>query len=418
MAIIDPTLRRTASSLRATLRGQVRDLRVASVRRSLRVTPAGAGTAARVAIIPPAVPGSLGDAAMISATAGYWHRQGADYVDLLFGGDWPLDAPVRNRVASSDFFYRGDLQEHRALIARLSQYSHLFFIGADVIDGAYAPASVTRRLSLLADFACAGGSARVLGASYNDHPEPRTRAALAALPEAVTICARDPVSLERLRAVRPGGLRQVADLAFLVEPRPEHPDAQAATAFIAHQRAEGRRIVAMNANYLQVAKVPALRAALRSIAEGLLAKGVALLLVPHDRRSAEPDAHHLRTAIEGLPEEAIARTHLIDSDSPGAVKATLGQVDLLFTGRLHAQILAMGSGTPVFGLAYQGKFEGLLALFELPPTELLATPEDAAADPALLVARLEALLHKSRTLRTAIEQRLPAVRALSEANFR
>ncbi len=177
MGLIHPAARRTLSSLKATARGRLRDFQVAAVRNRLHVAPPAPGEPARVAIIPPAIPGSLGDAAMISAAAGYWQAQGAAYVDLLFGGDWPLDAAVRDRVASSDFFYRGNLAEHRTLIARLGQYSHLFFIGADVIDGAYAPASVMRRLSLLADFVRAGGQARVLGASYNAHPEPRTRAA-------------------------------------------------------------------------------------------------------------------------------------------------------------------------------------------------------------------------------------------------
>jgi len=401
--------------IKTLLRDCARRVLLPLARRRLRATPVPAGK--RAAIVPPAIPGSVGDAAMISSTIQTLRKRGFDKVDLLFGDNWPLDEAVDARIASSAFFYSGSPTQQADLVGRLADYSHVYFIGADVIDGAYNPNSVCRRISLLSEASAAGRSATVLGSSYNHEPNPATQQALVDAPPGVVICARDPFSRERLEKATGRPIRQVADLAFLLQPKPDHPKAQEALAWIAQRRQAGEQIVAININYLQMAKHPDLEGAYRSVAESLVDAGVSLLLVPHDSRTAKPDVHHLQAITGGFARDYLSRTWLLETESPGVVKAALANVDLLFTGRLHAMILAMGAGTPALGVVYQGKFEGMLSLFELNSDELTVDPAAFIKDPESMTAAIHEALGKVAALRATIRERLPAVLALSEQNF-
>lgn len=374
----------------------------------------------RAAVIPPAVCGSVGDAAMISATFETLRDLGFRQVDFLSGESgelWPLDSEPDTWVAASSFFYQGNRVQQARLLWRLGRYSHLFFIGADVLDGAYNPWSVARRLSLLHAAAGIGRHATILGCSFNSHPDPLMIATLRDLPQGTRINARDPVSAERMRTMLQRPVAQAADVAFLVKPRPDHPDAARAGKWIAARRAKTGGIVALNANYLQFAKQPSLLPAYIATARALLDYGASLLLVPHDNRTEEPDLLHLQRIAAAVAQPGDERIHILDTISPGAVKATLGQVDLLVTGRLHAMILGMGAGTPSIGLAYQGKFEGLFELFDLPVTDFLFDPEAFAADPAALIARAGQMLGHSSDTRARIVAKLPRVTKLSLGNF-
>ncbi|NMG63590.1 hypothetical protein GPA19_01315 [Azoarcus indigens] len=371
----------------------------------------------RAAIIPPAIPGSLGDAAMISASADYLRSVGFKKVDLFFGSEWPLDVPIDDFVAAERYFYHASNWQLARLINRLPAYSHMFFIGADVIDGAYNPGSVRRRLSLLEEANRLGIHCTVLGSSYNEAPEESTRAKLRTLPEQIAICARDPVSHGRLASQLERPILQTADLAFLLEPRRDHPAAAATRDWISARRAAGDRILAVNANYLHAAKLPALRGALTGFLRRLLEEKLSIVLVPHDTRSDEPDEALLAKAAAGLPDELHGRIRMMPPASPGAIKSVLANVDLLASGRLHAIILALGSGTPVFGFTYQGKFEGLLQLLELNTDTLLRSPAELAAHPRQIAELVLGQLERAGELREHIARTLPKVLSLSRSNF-
>lgn len=371
----------------------------------------------RALIIPPAVPGSLGDAAMLSSTVHCTRARGARGVDLAFGGEWPLDARVDGRIATERFFYQGHPVEHARTIARLSRYAEVYFVGADVIDGAYNPRSVCARLSLLADAARLGRRAVLLGASYNERPEASTRAALRALPPEVVICARDPRSKARLEQVVERSVRQVADLAFLLAARPEAPAAAEAKAWIAARRAAGDQVVGLNANYLHAEHDARVPEAVFALLSALTSRGLSVLLVPHDTRSRRPDRVLLESAAARLSPEARARVRTLPPESPGVVAAVLSAVDLMIGGRMHAAILALSGGTPVFCFTYQDKFEGLLALFDLDGSALCATPIQLVEQPEIVLAQTLAALSSAPRLRLQIEARLPAVKELARLNF-
>jgi polysaccharide pyruvyl transferase WcaK-like protein len=60
------------------------------------------------------------------------------------------------------------------------------------------------------------------------------------------------------------------------------------------------------------------------------------------------------------------------------IKALSGQVDLVLTGRMHLAIAALGMGTPAFCTVYQGKFEGLMQMFELEGMTITPSRMDSA----------------------------------------
>lgn len=398
------------------LKRQVGNFAVRASLRSLNRKTSKAA-ALRAAIIPPATPGSVGDAAMMSAAAAALRQRGFERVDIFYDQEWPLDSRIDRFIPSSAFFYGDSSKQRAALLRGLVGYTHVFFVGADVLDGAYSPGSVCRRISLVGDASASGRTGVIFGASFNESPDLGTRTALAALPASATVCARDPQSRERMLDVLRRPIRQTADLAFLLEPAPEHPDAVQALDFIKERRRAGDRVIALNVNYLQVAKMPDLIVAYREIAAHWMRSAVSLLLVPHDSRTDTPDAYHLRSIVEGWTPALLARTHMIETESPGAMKAALASVDFLCTGRLHAMILAMGSGTPAMGVVYQNKFEGMLQLFHLSANDFTTSPECLVRDATGFADRVLDLLARASELRTLVTSRVPAVRRLAENNF-
>lgn len=368
-------------------------------------------------VIPPAVPGSLGDAAMIAASSRSLRAQGVEAVDLLYGQDWELDEKVDRHVAGERFFYRQSPLQLALLVSRLGDYSEIYFVGADVIDGAYNPISVNGRLFLLAEAARTGKKATILGASYNRNPEETTRRTLRSLPAAVTVCARDPLSRTRMEKALDRPVRQVADLAFLLAPRDEHPEAREAIAWIEARRAAGDQVIGLNANYIHAEKDPALPQALQRLVAELLRRELSILLIPHDTRSQRPDRKLLEEAVAATGADEKARIRMLPPVSPGVVRAVTPKLDLLATGRMHAAILGLSAGTPAFCFAYQDKFEGMFQLFELDGADLLSTPESLSRNPVQVAARIVDRLAEKESLRRHIAGRVRAVLELSRQNF-
>lgn len=368
-------------------------------------------------IIPPAIPGSLGDAAMISASTTFLRNAGVSGVDLLYGKTWTLDEKIDRRVPGERFFYRQSRIQEALLLARLPRYEACYFIGADVIDGAYNPRSVNARLSLVAEAARLGKKATVLGASYNTHPETTTRETLRNLPASVTVCARDPVSRMRMESVLERPIRQVADLAFLLPPRAEHLLVQQAHDWIERRKAKGDQVIGVNANYLHAEKDAGIPPALKVFIQQLLRQPLSLVLIPHDTRSKRPDQRLLEEATAGLSAAERERIFMLPPVSPGVVRAVTPALDMLATGRMHTAILGLSGGTAPFNFAYQDKFEGLLQFFKLDQSGLLCTPKELTSDPVRVAEKFLHVLHDKETFQQHIQQYLPQVLTLARANF-
>jgi polysaccharide pyruvyl transferase WcaK-like protein len=371
----------------------------------------------RVLIIPPAVPGSLGDAAMISASAHFLRTQGAAKVDLLYGKAWNLDEKIDSRISGERFFYKNSYMQQALLVSLLPRYSECYFIGADVIDGAYNPKSVSARISLLAEAASLGKKATLLGASYNKTPEDTTKKALSELPASVTICARDPVSRKRMEEALNRPIRQVADLAFLLRPRLADPIVHQAKNWIASRRKAGDQVIGLNANYLHAQKDPQILGALNILVERLLCSDLSIMLIPHDTRSEMPDKKLLEEATAFVSVKNRERIYMLPPESPGIVRAVVPELDMLATGRMHTAILSISGGTPAFCFAYQDKFEGLLQFFDLERSELLSSPTELSAVPEIVAEKIVAKLKEKKLFEEKIKHHISDVLALSENNF-
>ncbi|HBR68764.1 MAG TPA: hypothetical protein DEA55_05240 [Rhodospirillaceae bacterium] len=369
-------------------------------------------------IIPPATPGSLGDAAMISATVRFLRQQEAESVALVYGKRWELDEKIDRRIAAERFFYKGSPIQRSLLFSRIQKISGIFLIGADIIDGSYSPLSVQRRLTLLDRAARLGKKATILGASYSKSPEKGARDTLRSLPENVVICARDPISYKRMEESLDRPIRQTADVAFLARSYPEHPIAQKASEWISARKKAGDEVFALNANYLHFSKDNTVQNALTEVLKTLMRDARSVLLIPHDVRFNQPDQKLLETIANSLSPSYKERIYMLPPESPGAIKAALSEVDFLITGRMHAAILALGTGTPAFCFTYQDKFEGLYSLFGLQDADLLSAPEELATNPAQVSLKIIEAIKRREDLRKKVNQHLPGIVELARANFK
>jgi polysaccharide pyruvyl transferase WcaK-like protein len=110
-----------------------------------------------------------------------------------------------------------------------------------------------------------------------------------------------------------------------------------------------------------------------------------ILLLPTYSAPYENDVEVCRTFASLLPDCDIRLACISD---PALYKAVTGRLRVLISSRMHPLILAAGMGTPIVGLAYNGKFEGMFDMLQMPRQMLWL--EQIAAD---LPLRLASLVH-------------------------
>jgi len=200
--------------------------------------------------------------------------------------------------------------------------------------------------------------------------------------------------------------------------RPESDESTKAIAWIENRRKAGDQIIGLNANYLHAEKDERVPGGLVKFLTVLMKSEISVVLVPHDIRSQRPDGKLLADAVAALPADYGERFYTLPPISPGTIKAVMAKVDMLATGRMHAAILAMSSGTPAFSFAYQEKFEGLYTFLGVQDQDLLSSPTELAEKPEQVAAALLSRLRDQDQIRALIHHNLPAVLELSKENFR
>jgi polysaccharide pyruvyl transferase WcaK-like protein len=372
----------------------------------------------RAVLIPCSELGSIGDAAMTVGAASRLRELGFDHISLLSADEGLEEGLIDEFYECIDYFKGRNRARLIGIYRRIINASHVFMIGADVIDGKYSPLSVRKRLGVLGSAARLGKSATLLGSSYNTTPESTTKKALIALPASVRICARDPLSRERLQSALRRPIEQVADLALLVKAEPDRCEAMAAASWMSAQRADGRKIIGLVLNALH--SDPPLIHSISEIAQILIQKDISIVMAAHDHRptaNGATDEQCLKDLLSHLSPVARQRTHLLRTMSPGVVKAVFGAADLLVSGRLHAIILASGLACPSIGISYQGKFEGFMSLIGQSGSGQNFAPEEISAENSALLASIEYKVENSASLRSSIEERLPSAISLAMNNI-
>lgn len=370
--------------------------------------------------------GSLGDQAMLLVAIQRLRAAGYNEI-LIISEEKPSrrDLPqFPDRVIGVEGYFHWKISEAIRFQREFSSCNGCFILGADIMDGHYSVADSLKRVHLLELASSFGFVGKAFGFSFNESPAKSVVNALRSLPDAVELLARDPVSHRRLESALERPVKLVADLAFLLQPDPEGDSAKATLRWIKSQRAQGARVIGVNANALLARgnyKDPYPVAVGLAKAMHELHKAhpeLCFVLISHDSRGAFNDAALNRIVYEIVSfNNAAIRERIFIMPSPcyaSEVKAVSAELDLAITGRMHFAIACLGQGTPALCIGYQGKMEGLFEHFELP--DMVISPNNAF-DSNGLAEMAKAKLEKATELRAHINKRLPKVHSLAELNF-
>ncbi len=394
-----------------------------------RISRRGRQEDLRVLILPPAAPGSLGDEAMLLATIATL-RQGRRVRTIgvlnifaerpLFSAqaaDAELCAPVKGTTALRY------VMQHRK---ELKNWDVLLILGADILDGAYSLDMSVFYLELASVAADVGIQARVLGFSFNAHPDKRIVDALGRMSPLSELCPRDPVSMQRVIATGTGAkLTPVADTAFLLPPDEGKLDTELLQ-WLNERRATGRTLVGLNMSGHTLSPLVERNAGdqsavVRQISQsvGTLAQGrqLSFVLLPHDSR------RH-RHALSDVEICALIKQELqsmgvdvwagnVPFDAAGT-KAVCAKLDLIVTGRMHVAIASLSVGVPAISMTYQDKFEGLYQLFGL---EGMMIQADTCFDSGAFFSATTEALSRLNVLRKQVHFMLEKIKKMSAKNF-
>lgn len=305
----------------------------------------------------------------------------------------------------------------------LNRVSGVYVIGADVMDGYYSSSVSRMRIILANEFAKIGVESAVMGFSFNEKPNPDVIAEFAATDAKLRICLRDPISYQRFIKFVPRDAFSVADLAFHMTPSSYVSEIQDTIHnWVTPRKLDGKNIIAININpqvvaHLDIHAADLLAKSLATTISSIIPQGNAIILVPHDFRPGCGDLlvldkvkHHLDTLSIDQTDILLVRTRFVAQE----IKASCKYFDLVFSARMHFAIAALSSSVPVCGMQYQGKFQGLFKLFNM-PADIFISPEDSL-DSAKLTSFLEKHINNIDGLKSLVVQKLPEVIALSAKN--
>jgi polysaccharide pyruvyl transferase WcaK-like protein len=382
--------------------------------------------------------GSLGDEAMIMGAIDFLSVQGLEKVgilsahnrqnwqgyDLVQGCDL-VNVGLEIKFFSLDFS-PNDGRSYHQFNQLAQQYTHFLVPGADVMDGYYSEASPLLKLRLISLAQGAGLDCSLGGFSFNRQPKPSCIQALQKLPKNVKLHARDPQSKVRFEQQLHRPINLVADLAFLLSPKIEPSVINPEQLWINQERIKGNLIIGINPNKtlasnLQTDSSTELAALFANLIQDLhqKIKNISFVLIPHDYRSDQkfPGDDILSELIQQQLPLALQSScyPLTETRLRAAEVQNICQcLDFVVTSRMHLAIACLGVHTPVQGIVYQGKFEGLYSYFGL--EHLLIEPTEAI-QPDKLLSFVTSGIENREQIKQQIAQKLPQVIALAQQNF-
>ncbi len=374
---------------------------------------------------PTSAPGNLGDEAMLVAAMKFVSDRDIKSIGIVILKSsvyWENLNLVTDRLNLRDYFVYHSWKDRFRFVKAVSRYDRFYCIGADVMDGFYSDNTTLCLIELVRLAAITGVDATILGFSFNEQPTPDAVRALCNLPVSVKLCCRDFLSHQRLTHHLQRPVELVADVAFLLEPAQDSELATGVSKWIGQQRDLGRTIVGINANSLQLKNLPHLKLKdLIQLYTDTLVElfsshlEISFLMIPHDLRDKESDVLTTTAILERLPTYMSSYCMKVPTPCSAAeIKSICGEIDLVFTGRMHLAIASLGQGVPVAGVTYQGKFEGLFAHFDL---QGMTIAPEKAFQPGAMASFLTDIIAKHQELRQTVQINLPKVKALSSLNF-
>ena len=331
----------------------------------------------RVAVLEPCPTsvGSNGDEALIEGTCRFLNERTDTKVELLsfydqYGGLLPANTTYGGSLYRPSDHALMKFIRYFLWPMELAKYDELYVIGADLIDGYYAPTVSQFLFLLLRIGALMKVKGSLISCSFNSAPPPAVLLSARKLLGATRVHARDAYSAERLSAVLGRAVSHSADVAFGMIPE-STDQSQKIVAWIRKQQSDHRQVIALNINLLPISRQFSGREEeyIRQWGQWLaklVDQGFSFVFLPHDYRSEWSD----EVALNILFEQAspITQTRcLLPAGRLHApeIKELVSHCRLTVTGRMHLAIASMGAGVPVITYAYQSKFEGILRLFEI-----------------------------------------------------
>ena len=370
---------------------------------------------ASVLLLPPARPSSLGDAAEVSASAACLRSAGQNRLTLMCDSEWhQLDEKFDQFIASGKGKLKLPFISRWLSAGALYNHSLVSLIGGN-LSGAVAPRLLCQRLSLLAEAAQAGVATRLISCGF--YPQGKVASeyllqSLKNLPAATRIYARDSLSQLALGKLLGRRVYLAADAALLLPPRPEHPLADRALAWIAAQRSAGNHVLG-----LSISQLPG-RAQLKNLREFIarvMQKNMALVLLPMAASDEEAQAELYQQLTGLLDAKARQRLYTLSGISPGIVRAVLEDLDLCICDEYQAGVLSLAAATPLLALGESADLRSLVQSFHLDAEEMLVR----AANPQvseLELHLLDILAHKAQ-LRLHLQRQLLQQKPLAQRNF-
>jgi polysaccharide pyruvyl transferase WcaK-like protein len=381
----------------------------------------------RALLLPTASPGNLGDAALFIGTVKELRAMGFDRVCVVsFAEDQRYEIQGADTVILN-LHHNPTGQAYLDFVKLASAFTHFLVWGADIVDGTHGIEVVSNRQTLANLAATMGLHTTICSFSVSPKRSVPAMDGYRTLHPDVRLYCRDAFSLERLAQEIPGRPPALsADLAFLLRPDHDQPQSIQVAEWAAQQRQSGKIILGLNINdlfcsYFDIPKQKLLHAYSEAITE--LAPRVppfALIHLPHDthpnKQLGTMTDFTLARELNALLPDQIRDSAFIPSETLTApeVRSICTRVDLIFSARMHLSIASLAVGTPVFGLAYQGKFEGLFRHFGL-QNMWLEAHQILNLDET--VAFLVAAFERYPAVRAQVESKLPEVLHLARRNL-
>lgn len=378
---------------------------------------------------PWSVGGSRGDEAMLTAVIQqYCSRYPGIPIDIIAEGDLGMNYIEKlnfEGVTPRRFWENAYPLERIYTSCMALNPSHVVVLGADCMDGFYAPNLSLMLLALHDLFSRSSGvESRLMGFSFNAHPSRLMTWAFKHASHDTKFNLRDAISLERFMRTTDIKAGLVADSAFMLRPDSDFAGYRELEQWIAIRRAQGTiHIIGMNFhpmlrtyNGADDIKKDALILA-RNV-EQILKENPNLdfVFIPHDDRSRLTDNLMLGTMAEYIRQKGLGNRVYYRKEVYRApqLKALCRLLDGLVSSRMHLAIAALGQGKSVLAASYQGKFEGLYQHFSLPQEFIL--PASVFISDGMINSFQNYITHLDE-LTKSVEENLPIVTKLSEQNL-
>ncbi len=369
-------------------------------------------------ILPADAPGGIGDDAMVGGVVkGLQEIKVGEVPVILAPSTFKKNTPFAEGadISATQWQWSIPLREVKGVQGNGS----LIVLGADILDGHYSYIDAVKRIRMARYAKDLGLDSRIVGFSLNDSPHPKVIEEFNRLDGKVPLYLRDPISFKRAKTNLLGNIHLSADVAFMLT-RKQTSYTNKVKLFVDSFKAKDLLVIGLNmhdlfARNLGTELVEKINQSLAAVVESHSNCG--FVFIPHDFRSFIDDRIPLRRIFSLLSESARERVFLVNEPIRASeIKEICSELDGVFTGRMHLAIAALGCGTPIFGIVYQGKFEGLLEHFQLDDRCVVDPISVAKYD--YISERFDDWIMRLNELKLAISLRIEYVNKLSLSNLK